>query len=258
MTLEAVAAIDLNGPGRYLHWSVFTVSLANLVLIAVMVLIFAAALLLPFPGHPRSDETSQVPLADDPVTGGADVAAGAASSSSGTGTNEADHTWTGAVRRAGLRTLPPGKLLPGRQPAYVASWIYVFGVASLAALVLAIASGFAIALGGPDWWHTDPVGHFFNSLHLWSVEMFMAFIVIHLWGKFWMAAWRGRRALTWMTGVIAFVASIVECFTGYVSQQNFDSQWISTSGKDAINATGLRLPLGSGRQRSSTPRSRIL
>ena len=119
------------------------------------------------------------------------------------------------------------------------SWIYVFGVASLAALFLAIVSGFAIALGGPDWWHTNPVGHFFNSLHLWSVEMFMAFMVIHLWGKFWMAAWRGRRALTWMTGVIAFVASIVECFTGYVSQQNFDSQWISTSGKDAINTTGL-------------------
>ena len=239
MTREVVAAIDLNGPGRYLHWSVFTVSLANLVLIAVMVLIFAAALLLPFPGHSRSDEKSRGPLAEDPVTGGAQVDDAAFSSGAATGTNEADHTWTGAVRRAGLRTLPPGKLLPGRQPAYVASWIYVFGVASLAALVLAIGSGFAIALGGPDWWHTNPVGHFFNSLHLWSVEMFMAFIVIHLWGKFWMAAWRGRRALTWMTGVIAFVASIVECFTGYVSQQNFDSQWISTSGKDAINATGL-------------------
>ena len=38
--------------GFPVHWSVFTVSLANLVLIAVMVLIFAAALLLPFPGHP--------------------------------------------------------------------------------------------------------------------------------------------------------------------------------------------------------------
>ena len=49
----------------------------------------------------------------------------------------------------------------------------------------------------------------------------------------------GTSGLTWMTGVLAFVASIVECFTGYVSQQNFDSQWISTSGKDAINATGL-------------------
>ena len=32
----------------------------------------------------------------------------------------------------------------------------------------------------------------------------MALIVIHLWGKFWMAAWRGRRAMTWITGVVAF------------------------------------------------------
>jgi hypothetical protein len=121
----------------------------------------------------------------------------------------------------------------------VASWIYVFGVASLATFGIVIVSGFALALGGPDWWHTDPVGHFFNSLHLWSVEAFMAFMVIHLWGKFWMAAWRGRRAVTWVTGVVAFMASVVECFTGYVSQQNFDSQWISTSGKDAFNAVGV-------------------
>ena len=92
---------------------------------------------------------------------------------------------------------------------------------------MVIASGFALALGGPDWWHYNPLGHFFNSLHLWSVELFMALLVIHLWGKFWMAAWRGRRTMTWITGVVAFVASIVECFTGYLSQQNFDSQWIS-------------------------------
>jgi len=100
-------------------------------------------------------------------------------------------------------------------------------------------SGFAIAIGGTDWWHTNPVGHFFNSLHLWSVELFMALLVIHLWGKFWMAAWRGRRSLTWITGVVAFLASIVECFTGYLSQQNFDSQWIATNGKDAFNAAGV-------------------
>ena len=147
--------------------------------------------------------------------------------------------WTARVRRRALAVLPPGKLLPDRQPGYVASWIYVFGVASLAALGVAIVSGFAIALGGPDWWHTNPVGHFFNSVHLWSVELFMAFMVIHLWGKFWMAAWRGRRWLTWMTGVVAFVASVVECFTGYLSQQNFDSQWIATNGKDAFNAVGV-------------------
>jgi hypothetical protein len=147
--------------------------------------------------------------------------------------------WTARVRRRVMTSFPPNKLLPDRQPAYVASWVYVFGVGSLAALAVVIVSGFAIALGGPDWWHYNPVGHFFNSLHLWSVELFMALLVIHLWGKFWMAAWRGRRTLTWITGVVAFVASVVECFTGYLSQQNFDAQWIATNGKDAFNAVGV-------------------
>jgi hypothetical protein len=63
--------------------------------------------------------------------------------------------------------------------------------------------------------------------------------VIHLWGKFWIAAWRGRHAATRITGVVAFLASVVECFTGYLSQQNFDSQWIATNGKDAFTAAGV-------------------
>ncbi len=91
---------------------------------------------------------------------------------------------------------------------------------------------------GPSWWHTSSVGLFVNSLHLWSVETFFFFMVIHLWGKFFMAAWRGNRRLTWATGVISFVVSVAAAFTGYLSQQNFDSQWISTQAKDGINATG--------------------
>jgi hypothetical protein len=224
------AVLNLDPPGRYLHWSIFTVSVANLVLIAVMVVIFGLALLLPFPGRHRVD--------NDPIP--EPMAASAPGDAIGAEERDADtKMWTARTRRRALASLPPSKLLPDRQPAYVASWVYVFGVATLAALGIAIVSGFAIALGGVDWWHTNPVGHFFNSLHLWSVELFMAFMVIHLWGKFWMAAWRGRRTLTWITGVVAFLASVVECFTGYLSQQNFDSQWISTSGKDAINAVGL-------------------
>src|SRR5579875_2568868 len=191
-----------------------------------MVVIFGAALLLPFPGRRRAY------LPPEQVAEPAETPAFTAEPGD-------ERMWTARVRRWASRSLPPKKLLPDRQPAYVSSWVYVFGVASLAALGVAIASGFAIALGGVDWWHTNPFGHFFNSLHLWSVELFMALIVIHLWGKFWMAAWRGRRTMTWITGVVAFLASIVECFTGYLSQQNFDSQWISTSGKDAFNAVGV-------------------
>jgi ubiquinol-cytochrome c reductase cytochrome b subunit len=54
-----------------------------------------------------------------------------------------------------------------------------------------------------------------------------------------MAAWRGRRALTWMTGVVAFAGSIGTAFTGYLSQSNFDSQWISTQAKDGLNSVGV-------------------
>jgi hypothetical protein len=39
--------------------------------------------------------------------------------------------------------------------------------------------------------------------------------------------------------VLAFLASIVEAFTGYLSQQNFNSRWIATNGKDAFNAVGV-------------------
>jgi Cytochrome b(N-terminal)/b6/petB len=223
---HAPAAINLNQPGTYLTWNVFTVSVANLVLIAVMVVIFGAALLLPFPGRRRPN------LPPEEVTEPAESPSFKAEEGD-------ERMWTARARRWAARALPPKKLLPDRQPAYVSSWVYVFGVASLAALGVAIVSGFVIALGGTDWWHTNPYGHFFNSLHLWSVELFMALIVIHLWGKFWMAAWRGRRTMTWITGVVAFLASIVECFTGYLSQQNFDSQWIATNGKDAFNAVGV-------------------
>ncbi|TAN22180.1 MAG: cytochrome B6 [Actinomycetota bacterium] len=198
-------------------------------MIALMIVVFVIALYLPFPGSKHISKYSE----------GAEPIPGPDSKTLTESDAESKGMWTAAIRRKGLKLLPPSKLLPDRQPAYVASWIYIFGVASLAALGVAIVSGFLIAIGGTDWWHTNSVGHFFNSTHLWSVELFMAFIVIHLWGKFWMAAWRGRRALTWITGVIAFGASIVECFTGYLSQQNFDSQWISTNGKDALNATGL-------------------
>ena len=147
--------------------------------------------------------------------------------------------WTGWLRRRALRSFPPDQLLPDRQPIYVASWIYVFGVATLAALLVALGSGSLLALRGPEWWHASSVGHYVNSLHLWSVELFMGFMVIHLWGKFFMAAWRGRRALTWITGAVAFVVSIGTAFTGYLIQQNLDSQWIATQAKDGLNSVGV-------------------
>jgi ubiquinol-cytochrome c reductase cytochrome b subunit len=148
-------------------------------------------------------------------------------------------SWTGTVRERAVAALPPEKLLPDSQPSYMASWIYVFGVLSLVSLVLIIASGSILTLKGPGWWHFTSVGHFFNSIHLWSVELFFFFTVIHLWGKYWMAAWRGGRARVWMTGAVTFIVAVPCALTGYVSQQNFDAQWIATQAKDGLNAAGV-------------------
>jgi hypothetical protein len=148
-------------------------------------------------------------------------------------------TWTSRVRRAAVGALPPDRLLPDTQPAFVASWVYVFGVLTLSAFAVVLASGVVIALAGPAWWHTSGVGRFVNSTHLWSTELFFFFMVVHLWAKFFMAAWRGRRASTWITGAVAFLVSIATAFTGYLTQQNLDSQWIGGEAKDGLNAAGI-------------------
>src|SRR5689334_5535764 len=60
--------INLDQPGTYLHWSIFTVSVANLALIAVMVIIFAVALLLPFPRARTYPPAEDLPAGASPGT----------------------------------------------------------------------------------------------------------------------------------------------------------------------------------------------
>lgn len=43
--------IKLNQPAPYLHWAVILISVPNLLLILVMAVLFALALVLPFPGR---------------------------------------------------------------------------------------------------------------------------------------------------------------------------------------------------------------
>ena len=48
--------INLNGSGHYVHWGFIQMSVANLVVIGLMVLVFIAAILLPFRRHGGSDQ----------------------------------------------------------------------------------------------------------------------------------------------------------------------------------------------------------
>jgi len=228
------AVVDLNRSDTYFHWGFLLISMANLLVIAGMVALFLLALLLPFI-HSKAKHAAEADAAWAPPPA---AVAGGSAPTGASWDSTSEGLWTAALRRRWLKLLPPEKILPDSQPAYVSSWVYVFGVLTISGLAMAILSGLVLALKGPTWWHTSIVGHFVNSLHLWSVELFMAFMALHLWGKFWMAAWRGKRALTWITGMLCFLIAIVEAFTGYLSQSNFDSQWIAFEAKDAFNASG--------------------
>lgn len=43
--------VDLNRTGHYVHWGFIQISVANLVLIGLMVVVFVAAILIPFRRH---------------------------------------------------------------------------------------------------------------------------------------------------------------------------------------------------------------
>ena len=49
MSLLAIRGlVNLNGPGNYLHWGFIQLSVANALLIALMVVVFIGAILIPF------------------------------------------------------------------------------------------------------------------------------------------------------------------------------------------------------------------
>lgn len=132
--------------------------------------------------------------------------------------------WTRRTRQVLGERLPAEELLPDRLPAYVRSAVYLLGVLTLSSLVVIFFSGIVLVIGGVQWWHTSPLGHFFNSLHFWGVQLFFFCMVLHLWAQYFMGAWRDGRAWTWVSGVLAFLVSVPAAFTGYLSQTNFDAQ----------------------------------
>lgn len=51
--LVSGAVFNLNEPAHYVHWHFFEMSVANLAVIIAMLVVFALAVLLPFPGARR-------------------------------------------------------------------------------------------------------------------------------------------------------------------------------------------------------------
>jgi hypothetical protein len=47
------AVFNLNHPAHYVHWHFFVMSVPNVIVIVLMIVVFVAAILLPFPHRGR-------------------------------------------------------------------------------------------------------------------------------------------------------------------------------------------------------------
>jgi hypothetical protein len=52
-TVPSSGVIPMDAPGTFVHWGVIQISVANLVVIALMLIVFAVALFTPFPRRGR-------------------------------------------------------------------------------------------------------------------------------------------------------------------------------------------------------------
>ncbi len=53
------AVFDLNNPAHVVHWHFIQLSVSNLIVLALMLVVFVLAILLPFPGAARRREARQ-------------------------------------------------------------------------------------------------------------------------------------------------------------------------------------------------------
>jgi hypothetical protein len=53
LTKPLAGVVPMDPPGTFLHWGVIQISVANVIVIGLMIVVFVAALLLPFPGRKK-------------------------------------------------------------------------------------------------------------------------------------------------------------------------------------------------------------
>ncbi|HVA96150.1 MAG TPA: cytochrome b N-terminal domain-containing protein [Candidatus Acidoferrales bacterium] len=124
-------------------------------------------------------------------------------------------------------------------PSYANKIYYSLGFLSMIAFTLLVITGIVLTFFGPDWWLISPVGVLTRSIHLWAVQAFVIFVILHLLIVFLTGGYRAPRQFVWVLGSLMFFFSLAEAEFGYVLRNDFSSQWRSLQGADFWNGTGM-------------------
>jgi hypothetical protein len=124
-------------------------------------------------------------------------------------------------------------------PHYANRFFYSLGFLAATSFLLLLITGIVEVFFGPSWWLTKPAGVFFRSLHMWSTQAFVIFIMLHLVIVFCTMGYRGPRRLTWVLGVVLFFLVLMETEFGYALRGDFSAQWRALQGADFYNGAGI-------------------
>lgn len=127
-----------------------------------------------------------------------------------------------------------------------ASWIYVFGSATLFLFLLQAITGMFLAVyyaPTPDHAY-DSVqfiekevmfGAFVRGLHHWGASAMVVAIGLHMLQVFLYGAYKPPREVMWMVGVVLFLLTLSFAFTGYLLPWDQNAYWATQIG---INMVG--------------------
>ncbi|MGH7146298.1 MAG: cytochrome b N-terminal domain-containing protein [Nitrospiraceae bacterium] len=127
-----------------------------------------------------------------------------------------------------------------------ASWVYVFGSATLFLFVLQAITGMFLAIyyaPTPDHAYDSvrfietqvTFGWFVRGLHHWGASGMVVAIGLHMLQVFVYGAYKPPRELMWMVGVVLFLIVMGFAFTGYLLPWDQTAYWATQIG---INMTG--------------------
>ncbi|HLI96394.1 MAG TPA: cytochrome b N-terminal domain-containing protein [Candidatus Baltobacteraceae bacterium] len=125
-----------------------------------------------------------------------------------------------------------------------ASYWYVFGSATLFAMILQIVTGifltFFYAPSAATAWESTasiyrhPFQHFILSVHYWGASAMIALVFLHLLQVVIWGAYKSPREIQWIVGVLLLLVTMVLGLTGYLLPWDMDAYFAS---QVAINLT---------------------